>query len=83
MMINKDKILDRCKTDAGIVIEEVIDNIIIKIIAETEGDKILGEISVMIEVDQGKEVPYPGEMVMDNIIVHTQIWGLETGQTQE
>ena len=41
MMIDKDKILDRCKTDVGIVIEEeVIDKIIIEIIAETEGDKI-------------------------------------------
>ena len=77
MMLGKDKILDRCKTDAGIVIEEeVIDKIIIEIIAETEGDKILGEISVMIEVDQEKVVPHLGEMVIDNIIVQMQIWGL-------
>ena len=75
MMIDKDKALDRCKAAAGIVIEEeVIDKIIIEIIAETEGDKILGEISVMIEVDQGKEVSHLGEMVMDDIMVQMQIW---------
>ena len=84
MMIDKDKTLDRCKTDVGIAIEEeVIDKIIIEMIAETEGDKTLGEISVMIEVDQGKEVPHLGEMVIDDIIVQMQIWGLEAGQTQE
>ena len=56
---------------------------IVEIIAETEGDKTLGGISVMIEVDQGKEVPHLGEMVINDIIVQTQIWGLEAGQTQE
>ena len=84
MMIDKDKTLDRCKTDVGIAIEEeVIDKIIIEMIAETEGDKTLGEISVKIEVDQEKEVPHLGEMAIDDIIVQTQIWGLEAGQTQE
>ena len=37
------------------IVEEVIDKIIIEMIVETEEDKILGETSVMIEVDQGKE----------------------------
>ena len=80
----KDKTLDRCKKDMGIaIVKEVIDKIIMEIIAETEGDKTVGEISVMIEVDQGQEVPHLGEIVIDYITVQMQIWGLEAGQTQE
>ena len=71
---NKDKTLGRCKTDVGIAIEEeVTDKIIIEMIVETEEDKILGETSVLIEVDQGIEVPHLGEMVIDNTIVQMQI----------
>ena len=51
---------DNCKTDAYnvemIIGEEVIDiKIIIEMTVEIEGDKILEEASVMIEVDQEKE----------------------------
>ena len=73
-IINKDKTLDRCKTDVGIAIEEeVIDKVIIEMIVETEEDKTLGETSVMIEVDQGKEVPHLGEMVIDDTLLQMQI----------
>ena len=63
--IDKDKTLDptigdNCKADAYkiemIVGEQIIDvKIIIAMIVEIEGDKTLGEASVMIEVDQEKE----------------------------
>ena len=63
--IDKDKMLDpiigdSCKTDAYnvemIVAVEIIDiKIIIEMTVEIEGDKTLGEASVMIEADQEKE----------------------------
>ena len=63
---------------------EVIDiKIIVEMIIETEGDKILGEVSVMIEVAQGKEAPHAEGMATEDIIAQMQIWGLEVGQIQE
>ena len=73
-LIGKDRTLDRHKADMGIAIgEEVKEKIIIEMITETEEDKTLGETSVMIEVDQGKEVPHLGEMVINDTIVQMQI----------
>ena len=48
---------NRCVHHVGVIVEEeVIDiKIIIEMTVEIEGDKILGETSVMIEVDHKKE----------------------------
>ena len=53
--------------------EEAIDvKIIIEMIVEIEGDKTLGEASVMtigIQVEQEKEVRHQGEMITEGMIV--------------
>ena len=79
--IHKDKTLDpttgdNCKTDAYnveiTVGEEVIDikiMIMMEMTVEIEGDKTLGEASVMIEVGQEKEAWHQQEIVTEGMIV--------------
>ena len=69
MRVDKDKTLDRHKIDVEIAKqEEIIGKAMVEIIAEIEVDRILGEIIVMIGVDQEKGALHPEEMVMDGII---------------
>ena len=74
IIIGKDKILDKPRIDAEMIIEEVtIGKILVEITAGVEVDKTLGEITVMTEVDQEEEVPYPEWMVIGDILAQTQI----------
>ena len=58
IMIGKDKISDKPRMDAEMVREEVIiDKNLVKVTAEMEAGKTVGEIIIMIEADQEKEAP--------------------------
>ena len=71
-MIGKDKILDKHRIDMEIITEETtIGKIIVEITAGIEGDKTLGEIIVMTEVEQEKEAPHPEGMVIGNTVAQT------------
>ena len=64
--------------------EEVIDiKIIIEMTVEIEGDKILEEASVIIEVDQEKEAWHQEDIVIEDMTVQMQIQGLEVDWIQE
>ena len=76
MVTDKDKILDPTIGDShkmdnvGMIIEEeIIDiKIIVEMIAETEGDKTLGEVMIT-----EAEVPHQEELVIEDIITQMQI----------
>ena len=69
-LVDKDKVLDRHKTDEETVIEgEHIDKISAEMIVEIEVDKISEETLAMIEIDYSKEAPHPEEIITDAITV--------------
>ena len=83
-MIGKDKILDRPRIDREIATDEVtIGKILSETIAGREVDKILGEIIVMIGVDQEKEAPHAEGMVIGDVAAQTQVQGLGVDLIQE
>ena len=76
IVIDKEEAFDNHKIDSvEMVIEaEVTDiKIIVEMIAETRVRQNFRRGFVMIEVDQGKEVPLPEGIVTEDIIVQTQI----------
>ena len=77
MRVDTGKTLNRHKIDMEIEIEEAIIGIaMVEIVAEIEVDRILGEIIVMMGVNQEKGTLHPEEVVMDGIIAQTQFQGL-------
>ena len=84
IMIGKDKILGRPRTDMDIATESVtIGKILVETTAGIEVEKTLGEIIVMTEVDQEKEAPHPEGMVICDITAQTQVQGLGVDLIQE
>ena len=78
IMIGKDKISEKPRTDAEMVTEEVIiDKTLVEVTADIEAGKTLGEIIIiMIGADQEKEVSHLEGILPDDIIAQVQIQDL-------